>query len=62
VTYPVMMDNEYSYWKALANQYWPTFYIVDKQGYIRARFVGETHSSSVRANQIEASIKQLLHE
>lgn len=62
VTHPVMMDNEYSYWKALGNQYWPTFYIVDKQGYIRARFVGETHSNSVRANQIEAWIKQLLHE
>ena len=62
VTHPVMMDNDFSYWKALGNQYWPTFYIVDKQGNIRARFIGETHANTAQAHQMETLIKRLLQE
>lgn len=62
VTHPVMMDNEFRYWKALNNRYWPTFYIVDKQGDIRGRFIGETHADSARALQMESLISQLLRE
>ena len=28
--HPIMMDNDHTYWKALGNRYWPTFYLVDK--------------------------------
>ncbi|MEM8844730.1 MAG: thioredoxin-like domain-containing protein [Pseudomonadota bacterium] len=62
VTHPVMMDNDFSYWKALRNRYWPTFYIVDKQGDVRGVFIGETHENTARANQMESLIAQLLQE
>jgi hypothetical protein len=40
ITYPVMLDADYSYWNALDNQYWPAFYVVDKQGRIAAEAIG----------------------
>ena len=27
--HPVMMDNDFAYWRALNNRYWPTFSLVD---------------------------------
>ena len=60
--HPVMIDNDFSYWKALGNRYWPTFYLIDKNGRLRARFIGETHSGSRQANRIEAAIASLLAE
>lgn len=60
--HPVMMDNDFSYWKALGNRYWPAFYLVDHQGSVRGVFVGETHSGDARAVEIEAAIEALLAE
>ena len=60
--HPVMIDNDFSYWKALGNRYWPTYYLVDKHGRMRARFIGETHSGTSRAKRIEAAIAGLLAE
>lgn len=60
--HPVMMDNDFAYWTALGNRYWPSFYLVDKQGRVRHRFIGETHAGDVRARQIETQIRELLNE
>jgi len=60
--HPVMMDNNFAYWKAMANRYWPTFYLVDKKGNIRASYIGETHKGDTNAQQIEQQIKLLLAE
>ena len=60
--HPVMLDNDFSYWRALGNRYWPAFYIVDKQGRLRATFYGETHEGGRQARTIEATIKDLLAE
>lgn len=60
--HPVMIDNDFSYWRALENRYWPAFYIFDKQGRLRATFVGETHEGDRQAREIEAVIKDLLKE
>ena len=60
--HPIMIDNDFSYWNALNNQYWPTYYLIDKQGRLRARFFGETHKGDKKALQIEASIEYLLAE
>ncbi len=60
--HPVMMDNDFSYWKALGNRYWPTYYLIDKQGRLRAKFVGETRSGTQRAETVEALIQRLLTE
>ena len=60
--HPVMMDNDFSYWKALNNRYWPAFYLVDKKGKIRGKFFGETHEGDRNAKKIEAAITLLLKE
>ncbi len=60
--HPVMLDNDFSYWRAMGNRYWPAFYIVDKKGLLRAVFYGETHEGDRQAGKIEATIKDLLDE
>jgi len=60
--HPVMMDNNFAYWRALNNKYWPAYYIVDKQGNIRDAFIGETHEGDRRAKKIEKTIAKLLKE
>lgn len=60
--HPVMLDNDFAFWRALNNRYWPAFYLVDKQGRIRFRHVGETHAGDARAERIEGQIRTLLAE
>lgn len=60
VAHPVMMDNEFAYWKALRNRYWPTFYIADKNGVVRGVFIGETHQGDKRAKDMEQLIEKLI--
>ncbi len=62
ITHPVMIDNDFSYWKAMNNHYWPTFYLIDKTGRVRAKYVGEVHDGDPTAKQIEAQIDRLLQE
>ena len=58
--HPVMLDNDFRYWRALNNRYWPAFYLVDKDGRIQATYVGETHKSSDQAKRIEKEVQRLL--
>jgi thiol-disulfide isomerase/thioredoxin len=60
--HPVMIDSDFSYWKALNNQYWPAFYLIDKRGQVRYRFAGETHRGDARAREIESRIRDLIGE
>lgn len=62
IKHPVMLDNDFAYWRALDNQYWPAFYVIDKKGVIRGRFVGETHVGDRRAAEIERLIGTLIAE
>ena len=62
LNHPVMIDNHFNYWKALNNRYWPTYYLVDKSGNIRHRFIGETHADTRKSKKIETAIRQLLAE
>ena len=62
LNHPVMVDNDASYWKAINNRYWPTFYLIDKQGIIRGQYIGEIHTGDPRAQLIENKVKQLLSE
>ena len=57
-----MVDNDMDYWRAMNNRYWPSYFIVDKKGQVRANFVGETHKNSAQAKKIESLIGQLLAE
>jgi len=58
--HPTMIDNDFSYWRALDNRFWPAWYIVDQRGIIRTVVVGETHRGDRRAAAIEAAIDGLL--
>lgn len=62
ITYPVMLDEDYSYWNALSNQYWPAFYLVDRQGRVRASYAGETHIGDAQALAVEQLLLKLLAE
>jgi cytochrome c biogenesis protein CcdA/thiol-disulfide isomerase/thioredoxin len=41
VTYPVVLDANYSIWRAFHNEYWPSVYIADRNGRIRYHHFGE---------------------
>lgn len=41
VKYPVVLDNDFSTWRAYKNQYWPAKYLIDIDGYIVYRHFGE---------------------
>lgn len=58
--HPVMIDNDFSYWRALNNRYWPTFYLVDKSGDVVYRHVGETHEGDRKALALEKKLQELL--
>lgn len=60
ITHPVMVDGDYSYWKAMGNQYWPAFYVIDKGGRIAARAIGEMHIGQARAAELERAIEEQL--
>jgi len=57
IEHPVVIDNEYSIWRAFDNQYWPALYFLDTRGRVRRHHFGEGgYDSSERA------IQQLLEE
>ncbi len=60
--HPIMLDNDFSYWRALRNRYWPAFYVIDKKGVLRGAFFGETHPGDRRARAIDALLQELLAE
>lgn len=41
LTYPVVIDSNREIWKAFAVRYWPTKYLLDKDGYLRYGHFGE---------------------
>lgn len=55
--YAVVLDNDYSTWRAYRNQYWPHKYLVDAEGYIRYDHIGEG-----AYDETEAQIVKLLQE
>src|SRR6188472_1683721 len=57
ITYPVILDSEHGTWNAYGNNYWPRFYLIDTQGYIRYDHIGEGNY-----DQIENSIQSLVAE
>ena len=60
IKYPVMIDGDYSFWKAMDNRYWPAFYVIDTDGRIRVQEIGEMHTGDSAALRLESTISQLL--
>ena len=57
LTYPIVIDSNREIWKAFANRYWPTKYLLDKDGYLRYGHFGEGGYA-----ECEQGIQQLLRE
>lgn len=57
IQYAVAQDNDGATWRAYQNRYWPTLYLIDKQGHIRYVHIGEG-----RYQETEENIKALLDE
>jgi peroxiredoxin len=57
VPYPIAQDNQRQTWGAYGVRYWPTLFLIDKQGRIRYTHIGEG-----RYDEIEAAIQVLLEE
>lgn len=60
VAYPVAIDNERETWGAYNQRYWPTTYLIDKNGRIRLVHIGEFNGKS--AAEMEAAIAALRQE
>ncbi|MDA2922767.1 redoxin domain-containing protein [Patescibacteria group bacterium AH-259-L07] len=41
IQYPVVLDNDYSTWRAYKNRYWPRKYLIDIDGFIVYDHIGE---------------------
>jgi len=57
IEYPVVIDNDYSIWRAFKNQYWPALYFIDAQGRVREHHFGEGEYE-----RSEQTIQRLLGE
>jgi thiol-disulfide isomerase/thioredoxin len=57
IEYPIVIDNDYSIWRAFKNQYWPALYFLDARGRIRQHQFGEGEYE-----QSERAIQRLLSE
>ncbi len=57
IEYAVAQDNDGTTWRAYENRYWPTLYLIDKQGHIRYVHIGEGGYK-----ETEENIKALLEE
>jgi thiol-disulfide isomerase/thioredoxin len=55
IRFPVAQDNNYATWNAYGNQFWPALYLIDKQGRVVYRKVGEGDYE-----RTEVAIKALL--
>ena len=55
--YLIAQDNDFANWNAYRNHYWPSLYLIDKEGYIRYNHIGEGDYE-----KIDAAVRQLLNE
>ena len=63
IAYPVAVDNDAANWKAWGNNVWPSVYLIDKQGRIRAWWYGELNWQGARGEEaLRKQIQELLAE
>ena len=57
IKYPVVLDNRYATWNAYDQRFWPAWYLIDADGFIRYRHFGEG-----AYDETEKKVKELLAE
>ena len=41
IEYPVVLDNDYAIWRAYGQRFWPAWYLIDADGFVRYKHFGE---------------------
>jgi len=63
MAYAVAVDTKSKTWQAWGNRYWPSVYLIDKQGKVRYRWDGELNFGKAKGEEImRAKIEELLAE
>jgi hypothetical protein len=63
LTFPIAIDNKTTMWKRYANNYWPSVYLIDKEGIARWGWQGELGWKGARGEQhMRDKIDELLKE
>lgn len=57
IAYPVAIDNDFANWYRYNNRYWPTRYLVDKNGILRFSHIGEGGYDETRRWVEELSVE-----
>ncbi len=57
IRYPVVLDNDYAIWSAYGQRFWPAWYLIDADGFIRYRHFGEG-----AYDETEQKVQELLAE
>lgn len=61
--YPIAVDGAAKTWQAWGNRYWPSVYLIDKQGNVRYRWDGELNWKEIQGEKmIRRRIEELLAE
>ncbi len=58
IKYPVVLDNDFSTWRAYENQYWPRKYLIDIDGFIVYDHAGEGQYAETE-KQIQKALSEL---
>jgi len=63
ITYPILIDPDHDNWDRWRVEAWPTVYLVDKEGRIRYRWVGELNYRGAGGEEkLGKLVEQLLNE
>ena len=63
MTYAIAVDGAAKTWQAWGNRYWPSIYLIDKQGFVRYRWDGELNWQNIKGEEImRKKIEELLAE
>jgi hypothetical protein len=63
LTHPIAVDNQTTMWKRYHNQYWPSVYLIDKQGIARWGWSGELSGRGAKGEtHMRKKIEELLAE
>lgn len=62
IPYPVALDNDGQTWRAYGQRFWPTTYLIDRNGRIRYKHIGEFNQATAAAfaEAIEALLTESL--
>jgi hypothetical protein len=63
LTFPIAVDNTKWMWKQYSNNYWPSVYLIDKEGIARWGWQGELGWKGARGEELmRGKIEELLKE